>query len=160
MLTRSDEPKCTNYARVTIVDATGDSTRACPQHAVAALDGIEGARVDWADRVYLANGVSGAVGLVVLSGWEAVAEGDGECVEGGLPAHCPPGAAGPGRVQGPGDQVQALYRGLLGRYVESEAASSGRLISWVSGDRAVRPVGWEESAAAAAWPRRRRAGGA
>jgi hypothetical protein len=48
-LTRSDEPECTSYARVTIVDATRDSARACPQHAVAALDGIDGARVDWAD---------------------------------------------------------------------------------------------------------------
>jgi hypothetical protein len=49
VLTRSDEPECTSYARVTIIDATGDSARACPQHAVAALDGIDGARVDWAD---------------------------------------------------------------------------------------------------------------
>jgi hypothetical protein len=49
VLTRSDEPDCARYARVTITDAAGDSARACPQHAVAALDGIEGARVDWAD---------------------------------------------------------------------------------------------------------------
>jgi hypothetical protein len=48
-LTRNSEPKCTDYARVTIADATGDSARACPRHAVAALDGVDGARVDWAD---------------------------------------------------------------------------------------------------------------
>jgi hypothetical protein len=49
-----------------------------------------------------------AVGLVGLSGREAVAEGDGESVERGLPPHRPPGLAGPGRVEGPGDQVEAL----------------------------------------------------
>jgi hypothetical protein len=48
-LTLSDEPQCTTYARVTVTDATGDSARACTRHAVAALDGIDGARVDWAD---------------------------------------------------------------------------------------------------------------
>ena len=48
-LTRADEPACQSYARVTITDLTGDSARACPRHAVAALDGIDGARVDWAD---------------------------------------------------------------------------------------------------------------
>lgn len=48
-LTLSDEPQCTTYARVTITDATGDSARGCPRHAVAALEGIDGARVDWAD---------------------------------------------------------------------------------------------------------------
>jgi hypothetical protein len=48
-LARSDEPECTHYARVTITDETGDSARACPRHAVAALDGIDGARVDWTD---------------------------------------------------------------------------------------------------------------
>jgi hypothetical protein len=49
VLTRSDEPECTSYARVTITDATGDSARACLQHAIAGLDGIDGARVDWSD---------------------------------------------------------------------------------------------------------------
>jgi transposase InsO family protein len=49
-----------------------------------------------------------AVGLVGLGGREPVAEGDGKSVERGLPSHRPPGAAGPGRVQGPGDQVKAL----------------------------------------------------
>jgi hypothetical protein len=48
-LTRADEPVCTSYARVTIADAEGDIARGCPRHAVAALDGITGARVDWAD---------------------------------------------------------------------------------------------------------------
>jgi hypothetical protein len=49
ILTRAGEPECTTYARVTITDAEGTSARACPPHAVAALDGIDGARVDWAD---------------------------------------------------------------------------------------------------------------
>jgi len=37
------------YTRVTIVDSEGDRARGCPRHAVAALDGIAGAHVDWAD---------------------------------------------------------------------------------------------------------------
>ncbi len=48
-LTQADEPACQSYARVTIMDAGGDSARACPRHAVAALDGIASAHVDWAD---------------------------------------------------------------------------------------------------------------
>ena len=48
-LTRADEPQCTTYARVTITDAGGDSARACTRHAIAGLEGIDGARVDWAD---------------------------------------------------------------------------------------------------------------
>ena len=48
-LTRADEPSCPSYARVTIMDAEGASARACPRHAVAALDGIASAHVDWAD---------------------------------------------------------------------------------------------------------------
>ncbi|HLM88270.1 MAG TPA: hypothetical protein VK284_04445 [Streptosporangiaceae bacterium] len=48
-LTRADEPACLSYARVTITDSAGDTARACPRHAVAALDGITGAHVDWAD---------------------------------------------------------------------------------------------------------------
>jgi hypothetical protein len=48
-LTRADEPACQTYARVTIMDTEGASARACPRHAVAALDGITGAHVDWAD---------------------------------------------------------------------------------------------------------------
>lgn len=35
--------------------------------------------------------------LVVLSGRQSVAEGDGERVESGLPARCPAGSAGTGR---------------------------------------------------------------
>ncbi len=34
---------------VTITGAEGDTARGCPRHAVAVLDGITGARVDWAD---------------------------------------------------------------------------------------------------------------
>lgn len=49
MLTRRDEPECTDHARMTIIDATGDSARACPQHAVAPLGSISGTRADWAD---------------------------------------------------------------------------------------------------------------
>jgi hypothetical protein len=48
-LTRADERVCQSYARVTIVNSEGDSARACPRHGVAALDGITGAYVDWAD---------------------------------------------------------------------------------------------------------------
>jgi hypothetical protein len=48
-LTRADEPACQSYARVTIVDSEGTRARGCPRHAVAALDGIAGAHVDWAD---------------------------------------------------------------------------------------------------------------
>jgi putative transposase len=49
-----------------------------------------------------------AVGLVVLSSREPVAEGDGESVKRRLPPHGPAGLAGAGGVQGPGDQVEAL----------------------------------------------------
>jgi len=31
------------------VDAEGSSARGCPRHALAALNGITGAHVDWAD---------------------------------------------------------------------------------------------------------------
>jgi hypothetical protein len=48
-LTRADEPACQSYARVTMVDAEGATARVCARHAVAALDGIIGAHVDWAD---------------------------------------------------------------------------------------------------------------
>ena len=48
-LTQVDEPACQSYARVTIMDSEGDSARACPRHAVAALDGIIDAHIDWAD---------------------------------------------------------------------------------------------------------------
>jgi len=48
-LTRGDEPACQSYARVTIVDSEGATARGCPRHAVAALDGITHAHVDWAD---------------------------------------------------------------------------------------------------------------
>jgi hypothetical protein len=48
-LTKADECACQSYARVTIVDSEGASARACPHHAVAALDSIASARVDWPD---------------------------------------------------------------------------------------------------------------
>jgi hypothetical protein len=48
-LTQADEPACQSCARVTITDCEGASARGCPRHAVAALDGITGAHVDWAD---------------------------------------------------------------------------------------------------------------
>jgi hypothetical protein len=63
-------------------------------------------------RVYLKNGVSGVVRLVGLGGRPAVTERDGEGVDHGLPAHCPPGAAGPGGVQAAGHKIQALQRGV------------------------------------------------
>jgi hypothetical protein len=34
---------------VTIIDAQGDSGRACPRHAVAALDGISRVWVEWSN---------------------------------------------------------------------------------------------------------------
>ena len=40
---------CSSYARVTIADAQGETARACPRHAVAALSGITAASVIWAD---------------------------------------------------------------------------------------------------------------
>ncbi len=49
VLTIADEPPCTSYARVTVIDAEGVRARGCPRHAVAALLGIRGARVDWED---------------------------------------------------------------------------------------------------------------
>ncbi len=48
-LTRADEPARQTYARVTIMDCERASARGCPRHAVAALDGIASAHVDWAD---------------------------------------------------------------------------------------------------------------
>jgi hypothetical protein len=48
-LSQADEPDCQSYARVTIVDSEGATARGCPRHAVAALDGISRAHVDWAD---------------------------------------------------------------------------------------------------------------
>jgi hypothetical protein len=48
-LTRADQPACQSYARVTIMDSEDATARGCPRHAVAALDGISAARVDWAD---------------------------------------------------------------------------------------------------------------
>jgi hypothetical protein len=68
-----------------------------------------------------------AVGLAGLSGREPVAEGDGECVQGRLPPYgpsCPPGA---GRVQGPGDQVQAFQR-----RVDSTGQRNTGLFVWVA----------------------------
>jgi hypothetical protein len=46
---RCMEGKCDRYARVTIQDAEGQRDRACPRHAVAALDGLAGAQVIWDD---------------------------------------------------------------------------------------------------------------
>jgi len=48
-LTMTDEPSCQSYARVTIIDAEGASGRACPRHAVGALNGITCGRIDWRD---------------------------------------------------------------------------------------------------------------
>ena len=43
------EGECSRYARVSVEDAEGQRARACPRHAVAALDGLAGARVIWDD---------------------------------------------------------------------------------------------------------------
>ena len=48
-LTTASEPPCESYARVTIIDSEDSTARGCPRHAVAALDGIIGACVDWKD---------------------------------------------------------------------------------------------------------------
>ena len=48
-LTTADEPDCNSYAKVTVTDAEGETARGCPKHALAALEGIKGARIDWAD---------------------------------------------------------------------------------------------------------------
>jgi hypothetical protein len=53
--------------------------------------------------------------LEVLGGRHAVGEGDGERVEGWLPPHRPACLAGAFGVQSPGDQIQRLDGGLLGR---------------------------------------------
>ena len=50
-LTTADEPACQSYARVTIVDTERTSTRACPRHALDALNGITGAQVNWPDSM-------------------------------------------------------------------------------------------------------------
>ena len=46
---RCMDKQCDRYARVTIEDAEGERARACARHAVAALDGLAGARVIWDD---------------------------------------------------------------------------------------------------------------
>ena len=86
-LTRADEPACQAYARITIMDSEGGTARGCPRHAVAALDGIASARVDWADSKGIyewerkawswpRNGANSQLGgdedrgVVVLDGWE------------------------------------------------------------------------------------------
>jgi hypothetical protein len=43
------DKECDRCARVTIQDAGGQRDRACPRHAVAALDGLASARVIWDD---------------------------------------------------------------------------------------------------------------
>jgi hypothetical protein len=48
-LTRADDPVCQSHAPVTILDSEEATARGCPRHAVAALDGITRARVDWPD---------------------------------------------------------------------------------------------------------------
>jgi len=45
-LTTADEPACQSCARVTIVDTERTSARACPRHA---LDALNGAQVNWPD---------------------------------------------------------------------------------------------------------------
>jgi hypothetical protein len=41
--------QCDRYARVTVEDAEDERARACVRHAVAALEGLAGARVVWDD---------------------------------------------------------------------------------------------------------------
>jgi hypothetical protein len=44
---RCMEGECDRYARVSIEDAERQRVRACPRHAVAALDGLAGAHIVW-----------------------------------------------------------------------------------------------------------------
>jgi hypothetical protein len=46
-LTIADEAPCERYARVSVTDLTGESARGCARHAVQALNGIIGLRVEW-----------------------------------------------------------------------------------------------------------------
>lgn len=48
-LARDEQGECTEIARVTVVDSTGERTRGCARHAVQALDGIANGQVDWDD---------------------------------------------------------------------------------------------------------------
>src|SRR3954471_6429710 len=59
--------------------------------------------------------------LLVGLGVDAVVEGQGEGVEGGLPAGDPALAAAAGGVEAADRQVDALERGLLGREVAAGA---------------------------------------
>ena len=43
------EPACRSCTRVTLADTEGDTARARPQHAVAALNDITREQVIWAD---------------------------------------------------------------------------------------------------------------
>ena len=45
----STNPHASPTQRVTIVDSEDVTARGCPRHAVAALDGITGGHVHWAD---------------------------------------------------------------------------------------------------------------
>ncbi len=59
-----------------------------------------------------ANGVSD-VSCSVLGGRHAVGEGDRESVQCWFPAYGPTCLPGPGRVQGPGDELQGVHRRLF-----------------------------------------------
>ena len=48
-LTKADQSARQSYARVRIIDSEGTTARGCPRHAVAALNGLTGAYVDWTD---------------------------------------------------------------------------------------------------------------
>lgn len=62
---------------------------------------------------------------------DAAFEGDREGVERGLPPHGPSCLAPAGRVQGPGDEVEALQGGLFGR--EVPAGADGAPVAGVDG---------------------------
>jgi hypothetical protein len=63
-LTTTSEPACQAYARVTITDAEGTTAPGCPRHTVAALFGLTGAHMDWADSRGALLGVGPVVGAV------------------------------------------------------------------------------------------------
>src|SRR5215831_18675766 len=76
--------------------------------SVTSAGGRQRTKRRYARRGSVSPTVFPASGLAGLGGWEPVAEGDGECVDGGLPSHGPPGLSLAGGVEGAGGQVEAL----------------------------------------------------
>jgi hypothetical protein len=73
--------------------------------SASALKTLSNSRVEIRPGVCFSNGVSGGFHLVGLRGRPVVGEGDGECVESGLPSHRPSGAATSGGVEATSDKI-------------------------------------------------------